>query len=202
MSTLAVDAIQNAAGTAAASIDSNGKVAFATATSGNLYQGTAVDLTGLATKTWTGIPSWAKRIVIPVQGMNTPSGSNNIGYSTTLRVGAGGSTQSTGYVATSSYQRSSDGGQGSSYDTTGFWTYYWASVNDRYGFYELLHLGGNGWVCHGQFASSDSSGIVIQTQGYVGLSGSGVLDTVSVGTYNGTSTYTASNNYVNIMYQG
>tara|TARA_Y200000002_G_scaffold338555_1_gene307986 strand:- start:1696 stop:2304 length:609 start_codon:yes stop_codon:yes gene_type:complete len=202
MSTLAVDAIQNAAGTAAASIDSNGKVAFATATSGNLYQGTAVDLTGLAIKTWTGIPSWAKRIVIPVQGMNTPSGSNNIGYSTTLRVGAGGSTQSTGYVATSSYQRSSDGAQGASYDTTGFWTYYWANTNDRYGFYELLHLGGNGWVCSGNFASSESSGIVIQTQGYVGLTGSGVLDTVSVGTYNGTSTYTASNNYVNIMYQG
>lgn len=202
MSTLAVDAIQNSAGTAAATIDSNGKVAFAAATSGNLYQGTVVDLTGLATKTWTGIPSWAKRIVVPVQGMNTPSGSNVMGYSLTLRVGAGGSTQSTGYVATSSYQRTSDGAQGSSYNTTGFWTYYWNTTNDRYGYYELNHLGGNAWCCSANFASTDSSGIVIQTAGYVGLGGNGVLDTVSVGTYDGTSTYTGSNNYVNIMYQG
>ena len=175
--------------------DSSGSNSITQSSIGRFYTETDTDISGSAYKEWTNIPSWADRIVVTVAGMNQST--NAIGGSLTLRAGTGGSIVSSSYVASSGYIRSGNAAN-ASYDTTGFWTYFWTTSNDRYGSYELFHMGSNKWICKGLFASSASSGIAVNSTGYVGLSG--VLDTIRVGSYNNTVTHTGS--FVSIMYQG
>ena len=175
--------------------DSSGSNSITQSSIGRFYTETVTDISGGAYKEWTNIPSWAQRIVVSVQGMNQTTSA--ISSSLTLRVGTGGSISSSGYVCSSSYQ-AGDTNQGASYDSSGFFTYYWDGTNDRYGSYELIHMGSNKWVCRGLLTSSVNSGVVINTSGYTSLSG--VLDTVRVGSYDNSLTLTSS--FVSIMYQG
>lgn len=186
MSQINVNTIANVSGTSAITQSSIGR----------FYKETDTDISGSAYKEWTNIPSWAQRIVVSVQGMNQTTSA--ISSSLTLRVGTGGSISSSGYVCSSSYQANTDSNQGAAYDTTGFYTYYWTDPNDRYGSYELIHMGSNKWVCRGLLTASANGGVVINTSGYTSLSGA--LDTVRIGSYNNTITHTSS--FVSIMYQG
>ena len=186
VTTVEADTLKNASGSNSISQSSIGR----------FYKENVSDISGQAYKEWTNIPSWAQRIVVTVKGFNNGEVSKN--GSLTVRLGTGGSVATSGYVCSSSYQQNNSSGVGAAYDTGGFFTYYWIANNDRYGSFELLHMGSNHWVCRGIFAASASGGIVVNTSGYIGLTG--VLDSIRVGSYNSTITSTATD--VSIMYQG
>ena len=193
-SKIGVQNIAHTNGTVAATVSSGGVVDFSARPTGTSILGTQVNMASTAVQTWTSIPSTVNRITVFASDMSQTN--NNINGALTLRVGTGGSTQNTGYVCSSSYVTSASNSQAQE-DTTGFFTYFWSTSNDRYGSFVLERMFENIWICKGEFAASSGSGVTVITFGRVGLSGA--LDTVSVSTYNGVLTH--SSGQVNIKYE-
>ena len=157
-----------------------------------LGQGTAVASTSGTSITFTGIPSWAKRITVMFSGVGV-SASSPI----QIQIGSG-STATSGYQSISSY-----GGSAGQYQilTSGF-ACAWSGMSsaDRlYGSMSISQLGSNVWT--------EQSGFFCQASGNIQSSGSGgspalagALDRVIITTVGGTATFTAGS--INIMYEG
>lgn len=151
---------------------------------GTLIRSTAVTASGTAV-TFTGIPSWVRRITVMLSGVSTSATSPLI-----LRIGSG-SIVITGYTSSAS----SSGGSNS--DTTGFLlTNGTANSDTLNGAVQVLNLSGNIWVESGVMATLNGSARM--SGGTVTLAG--ILDQVQVTTLNGTDTFDAGT--INIMYEG
>ena len=160
-----------------------------TATNSMNTLATAVASTSGTSITFTGIPSWVKRITMMLVGVST-SGSSQI----QIQLGSGSAT-TTGYSCSASVIGVSSV-TSSSY-TTGFATRLNSATNIISGNFVTTLVTGNTWSGNGAFAAP----IVPETQfttGSVALAG--VLDRIILTTFNGTDTFDAGT--INILYEG
>jgi hypothetical protein len=157
----------------------------------NIVSGTAQASTSGTAITFTGIPSWAKRITVMLSGVSTSSTSN-----VQIQIGSGSATIS-GYKAAATTANNSN--------VTGFTAYTSGFGIDsgspqattvRYGVMTIVNLSGNtwcaaynGWLEVLNFAATASGAITL----------SGVLDRVILTTINGTDTFDAGS--INILYE-
>lgn len=158
----------------------------------NIVSGTLQSATSGIAITFTGIPSWIKRITMQVVGI-TPSGSAS---NFVIRIGSG-SIVSTGYAATSS------GGVttlNSNASTVGFpispQTYASTALISGQMILTLVNSATNLWVASGFFHNTSSTAFSL-SNGNLALSGA--LDRIQIATANGTDTFTAGS--VNILYE-
>lgn len=88
---------ETAARTAAISAAISAAVAPATLAPALFVETTPKPLTGLSVVEWTGIPTWAREIVIAISGQSGSSTGVAV-----VRIGTGGSAETTGYTGTAS----------------------------------------------------------------------------------------------------
>lgn len=156
---------------------------------GLLVSGTAINTTSGTSHSFTGIPSWVKRITMIVSGVST-SGTSVV----TFRLGTGGVAETTGYVATGGITSSSASIVLS--NTAGFIDAASGAALIRHYVITFAKLSGNDWVCAGCGSVSGTT--------YCAVFGgsktlAGTLDMVQITTINGTDTFDAGS--VNIMYE-
>ena len=182
--------------------DGSGNLTFATApvTSVNTFtgavqsvivSGTAVASTSGTSITFTGIPSWAKRVTIMFNGVGI-SGTSTILF----QVGSGSAT-TTGYLG-SGWATVHTGSNQVATATNGMIVNYGVAATRWNGqaVFSLLNATGNIWACYGFLSSSTNTGVAgFSTT--VPLSGS--LDRVIITTSNGTDTFAAGS--INILYE-
>lgn len=155
-----------------------------------LVQGTAIATTSGTEKDFTGIPSWAKRITVVLNGVSL-SGTALIRF----RLGDSGGFATSGYGGAGSVISA---GAASANQTAGF-DLYTNVANAGYnysGAISFLNVSGNIWVASGVFATPS----VAWTHTIAGvITLSGTLTQVRVTTSNGTDTFDAGS--VNIFYE-
>lgn len=155
-----------------------------------IVQGTSQATTSGTSITFTGIPSWAKRITVMLVGVSV-SGASQI----QIQIGSG-SVTTTGYTAAAS------NAQGSALavvtSTTGFTTGGANAANLHYTTFSIVNPSGFVYLCSGN-GNINSSGTftVYDASGTVTLSG--VIDRLRLTTVNGTDTFDAGS--VNILYE-
>lgn len=154
-----------------------------------LTQGTAQATTSGTSKDFTGIPSWAKRITIALNGVSV-SGSANL----LVRLGTSGGVEATGYASQVNAFNNTPSGAA---DTTGViltWgntaAYAWNAI------VTLVNVSGNVWVANGT-GMTNAVGSTSLFSSSKTLSA--VLDRVRITTTNGTDTFDAGS--VNILYE-
>ena len=149
-----------------------------------ITSGTAVASTSGTAITFTGIPSWVKRITVLFNGVSTSSTSL-----VQVQIGAGSVTTS-GY---SSNAQSSGANQsltsGFVVDTSG------GAAFVRGGALRITNITGNTWVADGTVGVIGT--FTASCVGYIALGGT--LDRVVVTTVNGTDTFDAGS--INILYE-
>lgn len=175
-----------AAGTAGQKLLSNGGAAPSWGSS--VVSGTTVATTSGTSIDFTGIPSWAKRITVMLNGVST-NGTSFIQF----QLGSG-SPQTTGY-AVGCFRFGAASGNGQSF-STGFGLNI-ATATDTYGGTITFNtLGSNIWTGQATIGSNGSTFSFIAA-GAVTLGG--VLDRVRITTVNGTDTFDAGS--VNIIWE-
>ena len=139
---------------------------------------------------FTGIPSWAKRITVMLNGVSTNGTTFPL-----IRVGSG-SIASSGYVSQASLIYGTNLTAVATF-TTGIGIYSNQASDTMYGHLFLTLVTGTTWLASGvvNIAGRTSSAC---TSGSVTLSGA--LDRVSITTTNGTDTFDAGT--INIAYEG
>ena len=145
--------------------------------------GTAQSSTSGTSITFTGIPSWVKRITVMFNQVSTSSTSNHI-----LQIGSG-SYQATGYVGVNT--------RSSTYFSTSFILANGPVAAQLYsGTATLTLLGSNTWTYTGLYGSNSSD------SGYIGMGTvtlGGTLDRLQITTASGTDTFDAGS--INILYE-
>jgi len=159
----------------------------------NLISGTAQATTSGTSITFTGIPSWAKRVTAML---------NAVGSSLTstiqLQVGSG-SIQSTGYAGLTSGTSNAPGATNVPGITSGFAVIQkGANADTAAGTIVLSLLGSNIWVASGViYRSATPNSVSYAVSGQVTTSGA--LDRINLTTVNGTDTFNAGS--INIMWE-
>lgn len=143
---------------------------------------------------FTGIPSWARRITVMLQGFSTNGTSLP-----QIQLGTSSGITTSGYLGSVVLVAASPV---SSNFTTGFGvtpTGNWAATVVVHGSYTICLLTGNTWVCTGTIGQSSggASAFCNITGGSVALSGT--LDRVRITTVNGTDTFDAGT--ISVMYE-
>lgn len=157
--------------------------------SGAIVSGTAVSATGTAIS-FTGIPSWVKRITVQFYRVSTTGSSLPL-----VRVGPSSGVVSTGYESVVGY--SSSAGTFVA-DTQHFGlapTGGWSAAISYSGTLTISNISGNNWVA--SLAAASYSSVQIAGGGSVTLSGT--LDRLTITTVNGTDTFDAGT--INIIYE-
>ena len=156
--------------------------------SSNIVQGTSVASTSGTAITFTGIPSWVKRVILMLNGVTTNSTSNLL-----IQVGSG-STTTTGYVAstTNLQQATAVAVQNS---TAGFPIWTGSSSDLKTGQFVFASFGSNTWV--GSYVGKYTTNGMTVSSGSIALSGA--LDRINITTVSGTDTFTAGS--INILYE-
>jgi len=157
---------------------------------GVLTSGTAVASTSGTSIDFTGIPSWAKRITVMLNGVST-NGTSII----QVQLGDSGGIENTGYLGSNGQfvaaivsNTTTGFGIGTSSGSTG-------GFNGAL-YISLLNSASNIWVCTGNIG--DSTNNLIQfVAGSKSLSAT--LDRIRLTTVNGTDTFDAGS--INIMYE-
>ena len=144
----------------------------------NTTSGTSID--------FTGIPIWAKRVTIIFNGVSTSGTSLKL-----LQLGSG-STQTTGYNATSTFLGATTGVTNS---TAGFIIYSNTAAEIISGTIVLTLLSTNLWIASGTVKNSTT--FMSFAAGDVTLTGT--LDRIRLTTVSGTDTFDAGS--INIMYE-
>ena len=145
---------------------------------------------------FTGIPSWVKRITILMNALST-SGTSDL----SVRIGSG-SFVTSGYVGSSAFIAQNSGASGGAAATTAF-TVGGYSVNTCTisGVITLYNITGNIWnyACTATRNGGTTAQNGVQTTVYIPLSLAGVLDRVQLLAVNTTDTFDAGS--VNILYE-
>ena len=151
---------------------------------------TAVSSTSGTSVSFTGIPSWVKRITVMFSGVSTNGTSIPL-----IRLGTSGGIESTGYLG-SGIQLIDGSAVNGGVETTGFQIRNALAVNNLNGAISICLLSGNLWVAQGCLSSSAAN------YGFF-VSGSktlaGTLNEISITTTNGTDTFDAGS--INILYE-
>ena len=147
---------------------------------------TAQNTTSGASIDFTGIPSWAKRVSVVLNGVST-NGTNRI----QIQLGSG-SIQTSGYTG----QSANPGGTTSTFSSAFVVNENVTTPDARSGIVTLILVSGNIWVESG-IVSSASASTPTSSGGTVTLSGA--LDRVRLTTVGGTDTFDAGS--VNILYE-
>ena len=158
---------------------------------GQLIQGTAQASTSGTSITFTGIPSWAKRITVMFNGVSTNGTSNP-----QVQVGSG-STTTSGYVGYNARQ----GATSNTYvaNSAGFiLDGSNVAATTLTGHLILTLISGNTWIGSGVTTNTASINESSTIAGSIALSGA--LDRVVITTVNGTDTFDAGS--INILYEG
>ena len=153
-----------------------------------IVQGTSVASTSGTSITFTGIPSWVKRVTMMFNGVSTNGTSLLL-----VQMGAG-SIEATGYISTANTLTGGVGGANSS-STAGMLIYSSLAANTFSGHMLLTSMGSNLWI-------GSSVGKITTAANIIGGSDktlSGTLDRVRLTTVNGTDTFDAGS--VNILYE-
>ncbi|CAB4129491.1 hypothetical protein UFOVP118_73 [uncultured Caudovirales phage] len=170
-------------------ISATGTVADGTAVIRPLVSGTAVTTTSGTSATFTGIPSWVKRITVAISGFYTSGTSNFL-----VQFGTSGGIVTTGYVSDSISTLTT---QANITSTAGM-VILNKSVNSGgplAGVMTLVNITGNIWVANHVFRVE--GGNTLTGAGNVTLSG--VPTDIKFTTVNGTDTFTAGS--INILYE-
>jgi hypothetical protein len=170
------------AGTTKFTVDSTGAY-------GQLQSGTSQATSSGTTKSFTGIPSWVKRITVIYNGINT-NGNNHI----LVQLGSG-SIQSTGYLSYWGYYSGGSTGSTTS-SSAGFGVWHGSTSDINYANMIITNISGNTWV-------SSHSGAFLAGTAFVSGGGnvtlSGTLDRIQLATTS-TDTFSGSGS-VNILYE-
>lgn len=153
--------------------------------------GTPVSLSGTATQ-FTGIPTWAKRVVVSISGLSTNGASRPV-----LRIGPSSGMVSSGYLGSVTNLGT---GVSSALVTVGFGVAETiGAVSAYHGEFTLILVDSstNTWACTGVFARSDVASTLLSA-GSIALAGA--LERVSLTMENGTDTFDAGT--INILYEG
>jgi hypothetical protein len=167
-------------GTTKLTVDSTGAY-------GQIVSGTAVASTSGTSITFTGIPSWVKRITVMFQGVNTTSASQ-----IQIQLGTGSGFEITGYVGSTSF-----GNTGATTFSSGFILAAGTSTTLLSGSTTISLLTGNTWAEQGILGWSNASA-PNASGGYKSLSAT--LTQIRVTTVSGTDTFAAGS--INILYEG
>jgi len=174
------------AGSGQVTIPSGVGTAAVQGVSTNIVSGTAQASTSGTAITFTGIPSWAKRITVMFFNISSSGTSNFL-----VQIGSGSIT-STGYLGNAGV------GASAANSTAGFLaTAVNVSANTFQGQMVISLVTGFSYVASGILANNTSTTTTELSGGTVTLSG--VLDRVRVTTVNGTDTFTAGT--INILYE-
>ena len=155
-----------------------------------LVSGTSQASTSGTSIDFTGIPSWAKRITVMLNGTSTNGTSNYL-----VQIGSG-SVTSSGY-ASGSFSVDGTNAAGASTSTAGFLTARVVTAAALFtGSIVISNIAGNTWVESGSLTNV-SAGWGTTSTGSLALGG--VLDRVRITTVNGTDTFDAGS--INILYE-
>ena len=180
-------AFTNPTATTQAAQDNSTKVATTAYVDGKMVLGTAVNSTSGTSIDFTGIPSWAKRITVILNGISLSGSSIEM-----IQIGSG-SVQTTGYKG-AVWNAS---GSPITY-TTGFRCVSSNLAADiKHITMTLIKIQGNTWVAS-LSGGYENSGAIAVGGGSVTLSG--VLDRIRITTANGTDTFDSGQ--INIIYEG
>jgi hypothetical protein len=160
----------------------------ATGTISLLTQGTAVASTSGTSIDFTGIPSWAKRITVMLNGIST-NGSSQL----QIQVGSGS-------FSTSGYSSQAWSASGGGVITSGLiLTNAMGAAYIWQGCFVLNLVSSNTWVGTGMLSYTAGTSNGVSTGGAT-PNLSGALDRIRITTVNGTDTFDAGS--INIMYEG
>jgi hypothetical protein len=151
--------------------------------SGAFIAGTAVATTSGTSVTFTGIPSWVKRVTISFNNVTLSSGNLQV------QVGSG-STSTSGYASQSVGANS--GGTGNTSSTSGYVTNLSSGVS---GSMVLTLVSGNTWAASGLIGNGGSMSMNAGISPTLG----GALDRVAITSLSGSATFSAGT--VNILYE-
>jgi len=155
----------------------------------NIVQGTSQATTSGSSFLFTGIPSYAKRVIILFNGVGQSTSVNGL-----VQIGSGSIT-STGYISSAISSQSAASSSGGSTSTAGY--IIWDAYNNSpfTGQVVLTNFSGNIWISSGLLVNqSDSRGAT--SSGTVTLSGA--LDRVNI---TGVTTPTFNAGSINILYE-
>lgn len=169
---------------------SNGLTYPNSATNGGYINGgTAVTASGTSIS-FTGIPSWVKRITVMYSSLLKATGTSALA----VRIGPSGGVVSSGYLGASMY---SNGGGAASTQTTAFCINNGNSSGDvLHGITVIANLTGNTWVCSSMLAQSNTAYFLF---GGGSVTLSGALTQLQLTNLTGTDTF--SSGTVNILYE-
>ena len=140
---------------------------------------------------FTGIPSWAKRITVMLNGVSFAGTAHML-----IQIGSGGFTTS-GYGSWSSFLQGSTGASGVIFSGSGFAVYLGSATNSIVGAVRINLLTGNTWIAEG-VGVYNNSGAQMFTAGNVALSGA--LDRVRITRSDASDTFDGGT--INISYEG
>ena len=163
----------------------------ATATGTLLTSGTAVASTSGTSITFTGIPSWVKRITMMTNVIST-NGTSGIVF----RIGTGGTLTTSGYTSIMSVQYGASSVSNAT-STVGFPVWHDIASYTTSGQIVLTNLSGNIWQAGGLFIQSTATTLMLETCGFITLGGA--LNIAGISTTNGTDTFDAGS--INILYE-
>lgn len=181
------DATTTLVGTDATQTLTNKTISSSTIQGGALTVMTAQASTSGTVIDFTGIPSWAKRVTVMLNGVSVSAANNLL-----LQIGSG-SVQNTGYVAGATQSNNAT----VQTSTAGFpLTSGLIAAAGFHGNITLALVTGNTWNASGILWNTGSAGHT--NAGTVSLSGA--LDRIRITTVNGTDTFDAGS--INVMYEG
>ena len=166
-------------------------------TGSQLVSGTAVTPSGVTSFSFTGIPSWAKRVTINLSVVTVNSTTPSLIF--TLGYGATPTYETTGYSSNQSQINSAPSATFTGNVTTAF-TFVngvAATTDTLSGVIVLTNLSGNTWAMTG-LISRNGNNSVSQSAGSKTISG-GALSAIQFSTSTGTNTYTGGS--INILYE-
>jgi hypothetical protein len=188
-------------GTADQTLATNGTGTLEWGTRARLVRGTAVAATSGTSIDFTGIPSWAKRITVILDGVSTATATT--GQDVCVQLGDSGGVETTGYLAYVStvYFDSAATTPTSLAASGGFPIFFGTTGAIRSGTITLVNPSGNLWVATVLVAVANGTGPLYGScQGGGTKTLSGTLDRVRLTTLTGVDTFDAGT--VNIIYEG
>ena len=158
-----------------------------------IAQGTSVASTSGTSVTFTGLPSWVKRITIMLNGVSTNGTSL-----TQFQLGTSGGFVTSGYSSNFGYISSASAASGTAALTTGLTCFGFVANTDTIsGSFVINNLSGNVWTYLGTACRTGNVGAAFVTA--IPLTLSGALTQIRLTTVNGTDTFDAGN--INILYE-
>lgn len=181
-------------GTADQVLATNGSGALSWADRGRMVLATAQNTTSGTSIDFTGIPSWARRVTVMLNGVST-NGASVV----QIQLGTSAGVTTTGYTSYAGLAGGTNSALGLS-STTGFPVgSNGAAGHVRYGHAIFTLASGNLWVGSHSYGMNDGSNSFFMGGGGV-ISLAGTLDRIRLTTVNGTDTFDAGS--VNILYEG